>query len=577
MSNQQNKTCKGCHVSQKYEEFLNENGVVLKKCLKCRNKLKITRSKNKKLELDKIICYTDITETIYNFLISLNNTNEFYEGENEKLNMSFYIELSSFLDFILEKDGSSNKENHEIEMAHHIITSISEENINCSASEICHQVRECQINGYESITIQQIYYWWSIESHKIYCRHSDPLLSTKILLEESNLEIIVNSLDSSLPALGFLTTLFDRLIYNKFDAIVIDTTYGTNNLSWELYAIMGVIDGTGFPLSYLLISAGKNRNITEILTYWMQALKERNLRYFPFILTDKDFSEINASKTRLASNKKGVYYSYNPKIAHEECSLIDPNWEIVNNSNSTIFCLLDLRKTVIKLVENHSSRHMLLPKSNGTFIIDANEIWKEFLVQQLYRIQLLQQGRYSVPWRKEFKKEWKQHEKKEIRSNNNYFTDSIKWICACLAYIHSHFFLCKHLINSVEKADAIFFKKVQRNGNYPLISSYEGKFVNVFCLEDSQNHKISIPLIQDSIVEHENDYIIESDEEEDMYEADLTYLHGILDKAKELLENSRNKPKRHLWLKNVCPNFRSLERMNNDIIALENRRTMPKT
>ncbi|PKY30612.1 hypothetical protein RhiirB3_474897 [Rhizophagus irregularis] len=255
---------------------------------------------------------------------------------------------------------------------------------------------------------------------------------------------------------------------------------------------MGVIDGTGFPLSYLLISAGKNRNITEILTYWMQALKERNLRYFPFILTDKDFSEINASKT----------------------------------------------------------------------------VWPEAHLQLC---------RYSVPWRKEFKKEWKQHEKKEIRSNNNYFTDSIKWICACLAYIHSHFFLCKHLINSVEKADAIFFKKVQQNGNYPLISSYEVKFVNVFCLEDSQNHKISIPLIQDSIVEHENDYIIESDEEEDMYEADLTYLHGILDKAKELLENSRNKPKRHLWLKNVCPNFRSLERMNNDIIALENRRTMPKT
>ncbi|CAB4444165.1 unnamed protein product [Rhizophagus irregularis] len=285
-----------------------------------------------------------------------------------------------------------------------------QENINCSASEICHQVRECQINGYESITIQQIYYWWSIESHKIYCRHSDPLLSTKILLEESNLEIIVNSLDSSLPALGFLTTLFDRLIYNKFDAIVIDATYGTNNLSWELYAIMGVIDGTGFPLSYLLISAGKNRNITEILTYWMQALKERNLRYFPFILTDKDFSEINASKTvwpeahlqlcmwhvqraikqRLASNKKGVYYSYNPRIAHEECSLIDPNWGIVNNSNSTIFCPLDLRKTVIKLVENHSSRHMLLPKSDGTFIIDANEIWKECISE------MFQLMRYSL-------------------------------------------------------------------------------------------------------------------------------------------------------------------------------------
>ena len=61
-------------------------------------------------------------------------------------------------------------------------------------------------------------------------------------------------------------TLFHQLIYNKFDAIEIDATYVTNNLSWELYAIMGVVDRTGFPLSYLLISTGKNQNITEILT-----------------------------------------------------------------------------------------------------------------------------------------------------------------------------------------------------------------------------------------------------------------------------------------------------------------------
>jgi hypothetical protein len=87
---------------------------------------------------------------------------------------------------------------------------------------------------------------------------------------------------------------------------------------------------------------------------------------------------------------------------------------------------------------------------------------KKVLVQQLYRVQLLQQGRYSVPWRKEFKKEWKKHEKQKIKSNN-YFTDPTKWICACPAYIHSRFFLCKHLINSVQKVDAIFFKKVRCN------------------------------------------------------------------------------------------------------------------
>ena len=70
MSNQQ---CKGCHVFQSYEEFLNEKGVIVKKCLKCRNNLKTARSINKKqLELDVVISYLDIiTEAVYNSLISL--------------------------------------------------------------------------------------------------------------------------------------------------------------------------------------------------------------------------------------------------------------------------------------------------------------------------------------------------------------------------------------------------------------------------------------------------------------------------------------------------------------------------
>ncbi|POG59376.1 hypothetical protein GLOIN_2v1789188 [Rhizophagus irregularis DAOM 181602=DAOM 197198] len=706
MSNQENRTCKGCHVRQSNENFLNDKGVALKKCLHCRDKLKIARLKKSAEQSDAIINYSDITETIYNHLISLNDTNELYEGENVELNLDLDIELSSFLDFISEKD-ESNKENLEIEVSNHVITLISEgdgyswvyrnknqkkdslhilyycncrielgkwqvkhpildkqrdtstylelhvnttyeikrfiqDNLNCPVSEIWRQIRENQIIGHENITVQQTYYWWSIQSRKAYCRDTNSLLSAKCLLEEFNQEIIVNNLNTSAPALGFLTELFYKLIYYNFEAIEIDATYGTNNLAWELYAIMGVIDGTGFPLSYLIISVGKIRNITGILTQWMQALKELNLRNFPFILTDKDFSEINAAQTqRLSSNKIGTYYSYNPKVAHEECSSIDPSWGIFNNSN-LVFCPLKLRKTVISIVENHSNRHMLLLKHDGTFITNADEIWKEcvkemiefckenellqlwvylwrechikttmiveshwrhikhdhlykflkprvdhlcfilvkkVISQQLYRIQLLQQGRYSVPWRKEFKKEWKQHEKKTTQLNGKYFTDSTKWICACPAYIQSRFFLCKHLVNSVQKVDAIFFKKVQRNGNYPLISSYEGELVNVFGMEAPQNYKVSnILLIQNSITENEDDYIIESDnEEQQTYETDFAYLCEVLDKAKELLKESYNKPKRHLWLKNVRKNFRLLEKMNNDIKALENRRTMPKT
>ena len=74
---------------------------------------------------------------------------------------------------------------------------------------------------------------------------------------------------------------------------------------------------------------------------------------------------------------------------------------------------------------------------------------------------------------------------------------------------------------------------MQRNGNYSLISSYEHKLINVFCLENSLNFKTtSIPLIQDSIIENEENYIIESDDEKQhTCKNDLAYLHGILDKV----------------------------------------------
>jgi hypothetical protein len=75
---------------------------------------------------------------------------------------------------------------------------------------------------------------------------------------------------------------------------------------------------------------------------------------------------------------------------------------------------------------------------------------------------------------------------------------------------------------------------VQRNGNYPLISSYEGELVNVFNLKKTLNHS-SIPNIQttlNSIVEDDNNYIIESDDEEQrIYETNLAHLYKVLDKV----------------------------------------------
>ena len=54
MSSQQKRTCKGCHVLQNSENFLNNKGVVLKKYLRCRDKIKIARSKKNEKRSDTI-------------------------------------------------------------------------------------------------------------------------------------------------------------------------------------------------------------------------------------------------------------------------------------------------------------------------------------------------------------------------------------------------------------------------------------------------------------------------------------------------------------------------------------------
>ena len=72
---QQNKIWESC-------EFLNEKGVILKKCHKCRNNIKSSRSiKNTKEKPNVIISYSDITETVYNSLTSLSDEQHIYETD----------------------------------------------------------------------------------------------------------------------------------------------------------------------------------------------------------------------------------------------------------------------------------------------------------------------------------------------------------------------------------------------------------------------------------------------------------------------------------------------------------------
>src|SRR5207248_11553981 len=94
--------------------------------------------------------------------------------------------------------------------------------------------------------------------------------------------------------------------------------------------------------------------------------------------------------------KQVIQIRYNDQEAHQQCSVIDPNWQPIvfrsvnfsSNSNNTgttqtkskqnpfqIFCLKQYRDAIIQRMVQHFHYHMLIPMPSKEFIIDPKEIW----------------------------------------------------------------------------------------------------------------------------------------------------------------------------------------------------------
>ena len=103
-----------------------------------------------------------------------------------------------------------------------------------------------------------------------------------------------------------------------------------------------------------------------------------------------------------------------------------------------------------------------------TFVIVTRLIPHSEIMHDKY-----QSGREKVSWRKDFKKHWKDLLKKEV-SGELYYTNADQWICSCPAFLMDRFFLCKHLVKSVNNIiTAEFFDNVQRQGIYPLLGMHK--------------------------------------------------------------------------------------------------------
>src|SRR6266540_5746873 len=120
-------------------------------------------------------------------------------------------------------------------------------------------------------------------------------------------------------------------------------------------------------------------------------------------LTDKDMAQINAAisiwpnvhiqlylwhikrtvEQHLSSKKQIIQTRYNAQEVYNQCSIINPHWQLIifcninfSNNNSQIksiahtqvFYVKSQRDAIIQRIEQHFHRHMLIPTINKDFI-----------------------------------------------------------------------------------------------------------------------------------------------------------------------------------------------------------------
>ncbi|CAG8839068.1 23246_t:CDS:2, partial [Racocetra persica] len=134
------------------------------------------------------------------------------------------------------------------------------DNLDYTASELYKKIVINEMDGFKTLTMDQVYYWWSKANMIRYKRDDNESLSAQLLLQEKDY-LFLFRLSEPVDSFAFLTPFFSFLPKMAYECLLVDSTYNTNKSKYELYALMATIDYTGFPVSYLYVAASKNRDM----------------------------------------------------------------------------------------------------------------------------------------------------------------------------------------------------------------------------------------------------------------------------------------------------------------------------
>lgn len=161
-------------------------------------------------------------------------------------------------------------------------------------SQLYQDIRAKMLVGYEHVTQDQVYYWWSHLFSDIWKKDPDPIKSTEVLLRnnQNDYEVIVDSVKGNCGIVFFISETIDALRFSS--ELAIDATYGTNDSGMSFYAILAELDGTGVPLCYMFLESNLQEE-TRRCALRQPLVKLQQAGLTPkFFAMDKDFAEIRA-------------------------------------------------------------------------------------------------------------------------------------------------------------------------------------------------------------------------------------------------------------------------------------------
>ena len=194
---------------------------------------------------------------------------------------------------------------------------------------------------------------------------------------------------------------------------------------------------------------------------------------------------------------------------------------------------------------------------------------------------LLDKGNLTVmaSWRKAFKREWKKLATRECDTNwlVKYHTNPQSWVCACSAFLESRFLICKHLVRCFEPiVDPVdFFSRVRRQRITPFWTHQQLVIRTEFkaqrpTMEETDASDSEFDL-ESETVESTNLLAVEDELEEDD-EDPIEILHSALRICRDQKAKGNDR-----FLREFARSLKSTQMMVEEVTALQNRRSMPRT